>query len=66
MNRVPKTHEELLLLFAESVQVVLDEIDKKQKVLKKTKDDEEITKLHHTKKIIQAWFRMKGNLPIPD
>ena len=65
-NRVPLTHEEYLSLLVDSVLDVLKQIDDKQKDLKKIKDNETVTKAHHTKRIIQTWFRANGNLPIPD
>jgi hypothetical protein len=65
-NRVPLTHEKLLSLLVDSVVDVLKQIDDQQKYLKKIKDNESLTKAHHTKRIIQTWFRANGNLPIPD
>ena len=66
MNNLPKTQEELMLLYIQSVNHLLDKIKKKEKELKKTKDDEPITVMHYTRRMIQDWFRSKGGLPIPD
>jgi hypothetical protein len=66
MNNLPKTQEELMLLYIQSVNHLLDKIKKKEKELKKTKDDEPITVMHYTRKMLQDWFRNKGGLPIPD
>jgi hypothetical protein len=66
MNDVPKTQEALLLLFVKSVDGIIDAIEKKDKELKKSKDDDDITKLHYSRKLIQDWFRNKGGIPIPD
>lgn len=66
MNNLPKTQEELMLLYIQSVNHLLDKIKKKEKELKKTKDDEPITVMHYTRRMLQDWFRNKGGLPIPD
>ena len=66
MNNNPKTQEELMLLYIQSVNHLLDKIKKKEKELKKAKDDEPITVLHYTRRMVQDWFRNKGGLPIPD
>ena len=66
VNNVPKTQEELLLLFIKSVDDIIDAIEKKDIELKKAKDDAPDTVLHYSKKLIQDWFRSKGGLPIPD
>lgn len=66
MNNLPKTQEELMLLYIQSVNHLLDKIKKKEKELKKAKDDEPITVMHYTRRMIQDWFRNKGGLPIPD
>jgi len=66
MNNLPKTQEELMLLYIQSVNHLLDKIKKKEKELKKAKDDEPITVMHYTRKMLQDWFRNKGGLPIPD
>lgn len=66
VNDVPKTQEALLLLFIKSVDDIIDAIEKKDIELKKAKDDDDVTKLHYSRKIIQDWFRNKGGLPIPD
>ena len=36
---------------------LLDEIKKKNKELKKTKDYDEVTQAHHTRKLIRTWIR---------
>ena len=66
MNNLPKTQEELMLLYIQSVNHLLDKIKKKEKELKKAKDNEPITVMHYTRKMLQDWFRNKGVLPIPD
>jgi len=66
MNNLPKTQEELMLLYIQSVNHLLDKIKKKEKELKKAKDNEPITVMHYTRKMLQDWFRNKGGLPIPD
>ena len=66
MNNIPQTQEELMLLYIQSVNHLLDKIKKKEKELNKTKDDEPITVMHYTRKMLQDWFRNKGGLPIPD
>ncbi len=66
MNNIPQTQEELMLLYIQSVNHLLDKIKKKEKELKKAKDDEPITVMHYTRRMIQDWFRNKGGLPIPD
>ena len=55
-----------MLLYIQSVNHLLDKIKKKEKELKKAKDDEPITVMHYTRRMIQDWFRSKGGLPIPD
>ena len=65
MNNIPQTQEELMLLYIQSVNHLLDKIKKKEKELKKSKDDDPITVMHYTRRIIQDWFRNKGGLPIP-
>lgn len=66
MNKQPKTQEELMLLYMKSVTALLDAVRQKEKELKKTKDDEPITVMHYTRRMLQDWFRNKGGLPIPD
>ena len=66
MNNIPQTQEELMLLYIQSVNHLLDKIKKKEKELKKAKDDEPITVMHYTRRMIQDWYRNKGGLPIPD
>ena len=66
MNNIPQTQEELMLLYIQSVNHLLDKIKKKEKELKKAKDDEPITVMHYTRRLVQDWFRNKGGLPIPD
>ena len=66
MNNLPKTQEELMLLYIQSVNHLLDKIKKKEKELKKSKDDDPITVMHYTRRMVQDWFRNKGGLPIPD
>ncbi len=66
MNNIPQTQEELMLLYIQSVNHLLDKIKKKEKELKKAKDNEPITVMHYTRRMIQDWFRNKGGLPIPD
>lgn len=55
-----------MVLLIDSIEVLFEDINNKQKELKKRKDNDEITKLHYTTRMIQAWFRSKGRLPIPD
>jgi len=66
LNKQPKTQEELMLLYMKSVTALLDAVRQKEKELKKTKDDEPITVMHYTRRMLQDWFRNKGGLPIPD
>lgn len=66
MNNLPKTQEELMLLYIQSVNNLLAKIKDKEKELKKTKDNDPITVMHYTRRIVQDWFRNKGGLPIPD
>jgi hypothetical protein len=66
MNNLPKTQEELMLLYIQSVNNLLAKIKDKEKELKKTKDNDPITVMHYTRRMIQDWFRNKGGLPIPD
>ena len=66
MKNIPQTQVELMLLYIQSVNHLLDKIKKKEKELKKAKDDEPITVMHYTRRMIQDWFRNKGGLPIPD
>lgn len=66
MNNIPQTQEELMLLYIQSVNHLLDKIKKKEKELKKSKDDDPITVMHYTRRMVQDWFRNKGGLPIPD
>ena len=66
MNKQPKTHDELILLYIKSVTALLDAVRQKENELKKTKDDEPITVMHYTRRMLQNWFRNKGGLPIPD
>ena len=66
MNKQPKTQEELMLLYMKSVTALLDAVRQKEKELKKAKDDEPITVMHYTRRMLQDWFRNKGGLPIPD
>lgn len=66
MNNIPQTQEELMLLYIQSVNHLLDKIKKKEKELKKSKDDDPITVMHYTRRLLQDWFRNKGGLPIPD
>lgn len=66
MNNIPQTQEELMLLYIQSVNHLLDKIKKKEKELKKSKDDDPITVMHYTRRLVQDWFRNKGGLPIPD
>ncbi len=55
-----------MLLYIQSVNHLLDKIKKKEKELKKSKDDDPITVMHYTRRLLQDWFRNKGGLPIPD
>lgn len=66
MNNLPKTQEELMLLYIQSVNNLLAKIKDKEKELKKTKDNDPITVMHYTRRLVQDWFRNKGGLPIPD
>ena len=55
-----------MVQFIDSIEALFENINNKQKSLKKSKDNEETTKLHYTTRMIQAWFRSNGGLPIPD
>ena len=66
MNNVPKTQKELMVMFIKSFDDVIDAIEKKEKSLKKAKDNDPVTVLHYSRNMIQEWFRSKGGLPIPD
>ena len=66
MNNNPKTQEELMLLYVKSVHTLLDAVKQKEKELKKSKDNDPITVMHYTTRLVQDWFRSKGGLPIPD
>ena len=66
MNRLPQTQEELMLLYIKSVHKLLDAVRQKEKELKKSKDNDPITVMHYTRRMVQDWFRAKGGLPIPD
>ena len=66
MNNNPKTQEELMLLYMKSVTTLLDSVRDKEKELKKSKDNDPITVMHYTTRLVQDWFRSKGGLPIPD
>jgi len=66
MNNVPKTQEALLIMFVKSFDDIIDTIEKKEKSLKKAKDNDPVTVLYYSRRIIQEWFRSKGGLPIPD
>ena len=66
MNRLPQTQEELMLLYIKSVHKLLDAVREKEKELKKSKDNDPITVMHYTRRMVQDWFRSKGGLPIPD
>jgi len=66
MNNLPKTQEELMLLYVKSVHTLLDAVKQKEKELKKSKDNDPITVMHYTRRMVQDWFRSKGGLPIPD
>ena len=66
MNRLPQTQEELMLLYVKSVHTLLDAVKQKEKELKKSKDNDPITVMHYTRRMVQDWFRNKGGLPIPD
>jgi hypothetical protein len=59
-----ETHEQLFLLFLQSVKSVSEDIKKKNDELKKNKDYDEVTQLHNTKSIMKHWFNMTGLLPI--
>jgi hypothetical protein len=66
LNKNPKTQEELMLLYIKSVHTLLDAVREKEKKLKKAKDNDPVTVMHYTTRMVQDWFRSKGNLPIPD
>ena len=66
MNNRPKTYDDIMVQLIDSIEVLFEDINNKQKSLKKSKDNEESTKLHYATRIIQAWFRSNGGLPIPD
>ena len=66
MNNIPQTQEELMLLYVQSVNNLLAKIKDKEKELKKAKDNDPITVMHYTRRLVQDWFRNKGGLPIPD
>jgi len=66
MNNLPKTQEELMLLYVKSVHTLLDAVKQKEKELKKSKDNDPKTVMHYTRRMVQDWFRSKGGLPIPD
>jgi len=66
LNNQPKTQEEFMLLYMKSVTTLLDAVRQKERELKKSKDDDPITVMHYTKRMVQDWFRSKGGLPIPD
>lgn len=55
-----------MLSYMKSVTALLDAVRQKEKELKKAKDDEPITVMHYTRRMLQDWFRNKGGLPIPD
>ena len=55
-----------MLLYMKSVTTLLDAVRQKERELKKSKDDDPITVMHYTKRMVQDWFRSKGGLPIPD
>ena len=66
MNNIPQTQEELMLLYIQSVNNLLAKIKDKEKELKKAKDNDPITVMHYSRRLVQDWFRNKGGLPIPD
>ena len=66
MNKQPKTHDELILLYIKSVSELIDTIRNKEQELIKAKDNDPVTVLHYTRRMVQDWFRNKGGLPIPD
>ena len=41
-------------------------IKAKQKDLSDRNDDDDVTKLHYTIRLMQSWFRSMGGLPIPE
>jgi len=55
-----------MLLYVKSVHTLLDAVREKEKELKKSKDNDPITVMHYTRRMVQDWFRSKGGLPIPD
>ena len=55
-----------MLLYIQSVNNLLAKIKDKEKELKKAKDNDPITVMHYTRRLVQDWFRNKGGLPIPD
>ena len=64
-KRITK-YEDMYKLYIDSITSMIAEISEKQIELKKAKDDDDITKLHYSRKLIQDWFRNKGGIPIPD
>lgn len=58
----PKTADELMRIFADSVQDVLAEQSGKMAELDNNNDSDEITRLHYTQEILNRFFMRRGNL----
>jgi hypothetical protein len=61
-----QNHEELYSLYLKSVSDFMQSIKAKQKDLSDRNDDDDVTKLHYTIRLMQSWFRSMGGLPIPE
>ena len=58
----PKTADDLMKLFVDSVQNVLTEHEGKMADLDNKNDNDEVTRLHYTEEIINRFFMHRGNL----
>jgi len=61
MSKKPKTSNEMLQKFMESVSTLLEDIDKKYDELGKA-NRAESSFLHYTEKMIRKWFYSNGGL----
>jgi len=58
------THKQAYIELIDSIHSLTQALDDENKRLKKVKDYDEITQLHHTKSIIGRWFNEHGGLPV--
>lgn len=64
VDRRAKSHIEFQVNFLDSVKVIVEALDLKNKELKKNKDYDMKTQLHNDTNLLRRWFDAQGNISL--